>query len=87
MGHDEADAVVAQLAARNIPRLRDSQERSTPPPRRYSVAHLAWPSVPWTHGETSLLRRMTVEEYFHSRRLHRSGHEYVSGELYAMSRK
>ena len=35
--------------------------------------------------ETSLLRTMTVEEYFRFEEGSRVRHEYVSGELYAMS--
>jgi Uma2 family endonuclease len=35
--------------------------------------------------ETSLLRTMTVEEYFRFEEGSQARHEYVSGELYAMS--
>ena len=35
--------------------------------------------------ETSLLRTMTVEEYFRFEEGSQVRHEYVSGELYAMS--
>jgi len=67
------------------------RQRDTCAPRysatlgHYSVARFAAPSVSWSMRDTSALPTMTVEEYFRFEETSPIKHEYVAGEVYAMS--
>jgi Uma2 family endonuclease len=84
-GHGERDAVAVSGAHSTYRHAPTIHERSDVVLGARSVAGSARPSVPWSMRETSLLRTMTVEEYFQFEEGSEVRHEYVAGELYAMS--